>query len=297
MAWGESGTGENLELDYKGMCNTLCQCNNTLGYCLKTKKIQYREGRCKSACEKWFPGDAAQQQLCKAYCYLLGDGQLYWDQLPKSKADYLARFVTTANPKVYYKSPIVGQIPGSSQSWVDWRNSVFRANTIDCKESSGGGIVWSANGESNVLGQTTGSNLSDQEATCNKYTGYFSKYFDGKLKDTLVPVRLRELYSYSNPYRPPLIHNFEFAKKFCENLMYANGQIVPPNDRPYCCGGSGNNFSPYDPFTQALNDMQPEINQAQKQIEKKIADTALMVKLIWVIAIFVVLVILFLRFF
>jgi hypothetical protein len=297
MAWGENGTGENLVLDYKAMCNSTCKCNNQLGYCMNIKKIDYRENRCKNACDQWFGAGTTNAALCKGYCYLLGDAQPYWDQLPKSKADYLNRFVTDANPKVYYKSPIVGQIPGSSQSWGDWRDSVFKANTVDCKGAPGGGIVWSKGGESNVLGQTTGSNFKDEEATCNKFTGYFSKYLGGKLKDTLVPLSLRELYSYSNPYRPPLIQSFSTAKQFCETLMYANGQIVPEADRPYCCGGNGPNFSPYDPFTKVLNEMQPEINATKKAIEKKISDTAKIIKAVWVIAVVIVLIMLLLRFF
>lgn len=292
MTWGESGSGTNLTLNYGAMCNDLCKCNGQLGYCMNYKKLDYMVSRCKVGCDNWFPNSPINRALCKGYCYLLGEGNI--NQLPTSLGDYLSRFVTEANPFQYHKAPPVGSIPaglGVNGSWPEWRSTVFRNNT-GCVPQ-GDGLNYSPSGlGTNILGQTT----PQQSESCNKWSDYTSKYIDGIYQGTVVPLTVGQLYSYSNPYRPPLIQNFENAKRFCENLTYLNGDIVPPNERPFCCGGNGPNISNYNPKTAAMNKIQPELMEIKSRVTDALSKAAKQIQAIWVIALMLIIVFLIIRF-
>ena len=108
-----------------------------------------------------------------------------------------------------------------------------------------------------------GCHTNPVNANCDKYTGYFSKEFGFENGDgiTLKAVTCRQLYSYSNP----CLRDPAFAQNFCNNLRYANGELVPTTELPAICGGAGGTFTTYNPAQNALEEVTPEIQQMQKQ--------------------------------
>ncbi|MCW5907304.1 MAG: hypothetical protein KIS94_05560 [Chitinophagales bacterium] len=262
---------------------------------MATKKTQYREGRCRNACEQWFGAGTTQAQLCKGYCLITSN---QYQNLPNSKSDYESRMQVVGQPAAYFRAPLIGKIPGSNTlGWPDWRNAVFQANT-GCSPT-GGSLSYGAytstnpnnpyNAYANILGQQLAQKAAD-EGDCDKWTGYSSKYINGVYYGTLQPVTLRMLYSYSSPYRGGL-NFFEDARKFCDNLYYENGDVIPPNERPYACGGNGPNISSYNPGTTAMNAMQPEIDAVTAKLEAEASEAVKRITILWAIVVVIIIVV------
>lgn len=274
MAWGESGTGENLTLDYGAMCNDLCKCNNSLGYCLESNKNSYKIGRWKNACEKWFPNDWNKQQICKQFA----DGGL--NEPPTSKADYENKFWTFPDrDKNFSRFPCSGLLPGETnynQSYLFWRQGIFDQHT-GCQQVS------------NCA--TCVPNCPDN---ADAETGYFTNEINGVYYGTLQPVSVRQLYSYSNPCSG--WSSRKSADKFCSNLKYANGTIIPQAERPAACGGNGPDISNYSPCVQAYNNALGDIKAIENKLVKDMEKKAETLKIVWAVTILIVIIILIMRF-
>lgn len=272
MAWGESGSGTKLVLDYAGMCNNLCKCNGQDFHCTNEKKRNYRMSRCRSACIQWFPNDTVSQEMCKGYCVLPTDN--YYANMPASLADFESgKFQKSGQSPKYNKAPYIGVMPGTSLSWPQWRNGIFQGQTQCGNTPSGGGPAGSP---------------------CDQKTGYFSNYINGVYYGLMQPVSTRQLYSYSNPYDG--FRTIDSARNFCDNLRYANGKIVPPNLRPLACGGTGPDFSPYNPVSAAIENMQPEIDATTEMIQKDMDQATQLLTIFWIVVIFILIVMALMRF-
>jgi hypothetical protein len=112
MALGESGTGADLTLTYDDMCNGPCKCNNRLGYCLESKRKQYRLDRCNNACNEWFGDDFSKKQSCIDVCQ--------WGQKPVSRSEFLSRYPDGCNDlRKFYLA--------GDTSWIN--NNCFWSNS------------------------------------------------------------------------------------------------------------------------------------------------------------------------
>lgn len=169
----------------------------------------------------------------------------------------------------YFDSPCAGNNPATNDPWWFWRLKIFESNT-GCKNGN-------------------------CPPSANASTGYFSDKIVGEYFGQLQPVTLDQLYSYSNPCAGYNTH--QGAANFCNTLRYANGDIVPPAERPFPCGGSGSNVSNYNPGQFALNDLKPELEALSQSLADKVEVSAKQVKGIWGIALLFLLFLLFLRFF
>jgi hypothetical protein len=116
-----------------------------------------------------------------------------------------------------------------------------------------------------MMRATCGCHTNPPHDNCDKFTGYFSKEFGFENGDgiTLKAVTCRQLYSYSNP----CLRDPAFAQNFCNNLRYANGEIVPASELPAICGGTGPAFTEYNAQENALEDVMPQLEKLQKDFE------------------------------
>ena len=230
--------------------------------------------------------------MCKGYAWLSGNA---YQNLPTSKADYLNRFQKSGDKFAYNKAPLVGSIPQNpALGWTEWRDNIFKAKT-GCNPTNGG-VFQSNSAYFNILGQQVTEQYANP-GDCEKLTGYSTKYIDGiYYSEEDQPLTLKQLYSYSNPYVGG-VNRFAAAQKFCDNLLYANGDTVPPSERPFCCGGNGPDISNYNPAVTALNEILPEINGMQADFEKSFVETGKKIRGFWGIAFLFVLMLVIFRFF
>lgn len=169
----------------------------------------------------------------------------------------------------YFDSPCTGNNPATNDPWSYWRLKIFESNT-GCKN---------------------GNCPPEADAP----SGYYTTHIQGVNYGSRQPVTIRQLYSYSNPCKQMNTH--AGAKNFCDNLRYANGDIVPPADRPFACGGNGPNISNYSIESFAYNEIKPEVDALVEKLAERAEKAAKQVKGIWVIALLTLLFLLFLRFF